>query len=127
MSLDAERLAFPGEPAHEGESLTPAPDVRASCAHGKRLLHLGQFPEAVELFKKAISADPDVAEPYVLMAAAYIYMEQQAQAVESCKQALHLKPTDPYASFYLGFALSKLGQMDEALAAYRFARQYSLN
>src|SRR3989338_4392584 len=102
-------------------------EARVSCAHGKRLLHLGQPADALPLFDQSIEIDPENAEPYVLKSVAYILLGRLERAVDACKQALRLRPIDAYASFYLGFAYDKLGRKNDALEAYRYARQFNIS
>src|SRR4051812_22976711 len=90
-------------------------DARSGCVQGKRMLHMGQTADAALFFEQAVDADPEYAEAFVLLAYARIQLAKYERAVEACKYALQLRPADPYASFYLGLAYSRLGSEEAAL------------
>src|SRR3954464_3078926 len=100
MSFEFDSVApFAGD-LERGYAPIPA-EVRAHCATGKRLLHLGRHQEALDAFRDSIRIYPDYPEAHILAAAACLHLGQYAQTVEACKEALHLRPADSYASFYL--------------------------
>jgi len=79
-------------------------------------------PKMMSAARKAIELDPDLAEPHVLLAAAYQKQWQWSDAEAEFKRALELNSND--AGAYVGYAkwLMCQGRTDEALAWAQRAR-----
>ena len=86
---------------------------------GKFLLEQGRFPEAIEMFKQATSADPGIYENFRLLGDAQAIMGEFSAARESYKHVLSIKADDAYALAGLGHMLRIEGQKDEAITAYQ--------
>src|SRR5215813_5793188 len=95
---------------------------------GKELYRNDQDEQAVDLFKKAISQDPDNAEAHLRLGMSYAALEQKTEADDEYKKAIELfkkriqaDTRDGEAFFYLGEAQTFLHQDEEAARSYRQA------
>src|SRR4029078_12368387 len=126
MPIDSESLeSYPGDLDKTSPQATS--DIRGFCAQGKRLLTLNRAEEATALFQHALDLDPDYAPAHVLLAASWLKRRNYEMAIMSCHEALRIRPSDAYSSFYLGFAHLGLDKINDALDAFRYARQYQIN
>jgi tetratricopeptide (TPR) repeat protein len=79
--------------------------------------------EALELFKKAIAADPKFAQPYYRIG--YIQWEKHDhdEAIRWLRKALSVQPDHWRSTYILGCVFSSLKKHDEALIYYRKAAE----
>jgi tetratricopeptide (TPR) repeat protein len=75
-----------------------------------------EWDKAVEAFNKAIEVDKKYVPAYVQIYQIFINQRNYARALEEAKRLTDLAPSQ--AMVLQGDALSKLGKVDEALAAY---------
>ena len=80
-----------------------------------------EFERAVELFDRAIAADPTMASAYNNRGHALVALHHNAQAVASYDQALALKLESAHALNNRGTALQALMRFDEAQASFERA------
>lgn len=118
------------------KSINPAPEAAIDsvnkivwsgrCEYGKArgLARMGKFDEAwaiVNKFKTMIDANPDQGNQYLQAhhyMAGYLLSEQgkYKEAIEHLKQA---DPADPFHTLLLARAHEKVGELDQAKAAYQ--------
>lgn len=80
-------------------------------------------PKMISAARKALELDPELAEPHVLLAAAYQRQWQWSDAQSEYKRALELNPNDANAHERFAVWLLCQGRMDEALAWVQRARE----
>ena len=73
-----------------------------------------RYDEAEQLLQEILDEDPRVLDAYQTMAQLYDLQERFAEAAEVYKQAIPLKPDDPYAYINLAETQIKLGLVEEA-------------
>jgi tetratricopeptide (TPR) repeat protein len=89
-------------------------DFKARFELGLHYLHLGNYQDAIHLFKEALEADPDNADLHFYLGITFQKLRNHDFAISEFKNCLNLKKD--YGS---GQALLKLGD------AYRFRHDYS--
>jgi len=86
---------------------------------GWRLQNRLQQPaEALEVYKKAIAADPAFSWPYHNIGRVYLSQKDNEQALAWLAKALEVNPNHLRAQFNQGVAAARLQRYDEALGAY---------
>ena len=90
---------------------------KAGWAHYEK----GQYQEAINSFKKAISLNPSESENFRGLSASYSALKQYDEAITAAKRAIELKPDNANAYNALGIAYSRKKQFNEALNAYKKA------
>ena len=88
---------------------------------GKRHLENENLAEAIEQFTAVIEAEPNFAEGYNQRAIAYFLLEEWDKALEDCQQTIKLNPHHFGALAGMGHVYLKLGQIDDAVDAYKQA------
>ena len=81
----------------------------------------GDMRNAIVVFRKAVSINPDFSAAWSELGVAYGLSGKEIEAVEAFKKATRIKPdnTDVWAN--LGEAYSRIGQTDKAVEAYNQA------
>ena len=89
------------------------PDVLV--VKGKSLARLNQYEEAIQTFKKAVEANPDLVKGWYHMGRTLSADDQHEKALQSFDQAI--KIDSKFADAYIGkaFTLMTLERFDEAL------------
>jgi tetratricopeptide (TPR) repeat protein len=98
--------------------LAQAPDYQAE---GVKALDAKQYPAAVEIFAKAVAADPKDYAAHFQLALAYSLMNKDPEAVAEYKTALHLKPGLYEAELNAGICLMRLKDASSALPLFKDA------
>jgi len=88
---------------------------------GLTCFNLGRYQDAIEAYKQAIKIEPDNAEAYCCLGAAYSELDCHQEAIEACMQAIRFKPDYAEAHCRLGIAYGRLGRHQEAIEAYKQA------
>ena len=96
-------------------------DIDSMLIAGKKHLEDENFLEAVEQFTSVIEAAPNFAEGYNQRAIAYFMLEKWENALEDCKQAIILNPHHFGAFAGMGHVYLRLGQLGDAIDAYKQA------
>jgi tetratricopeptide (TPR) repeat protein len=100
----------------------PAKLAESLNVTGWRLQHrYGRTQEAVEVFQRAIAADPSFSWPYHNIGRIYLDHGDLEQAREWLAKAVEVNPNHWRAQFNLAVALHRATRHDEALAAYERA------
>lgn len=84
-------------------------------AEGIKALDAKQYPAAVDLFTKAIAADPKDYVPHFHLALAYSLEAKDAEAIAEYKATLELKPDLYEAQLNIGICLLRTKNADGAL------------
>ena len=86
---------------------------------GNQALGQGNTDEAIRLYTEAIKCDPSQYVFYSNRSAAYTKKEDYDNAIKDAEKAISLNPSFPKSYSRLGFALWKLGRIEEARQAYQ--------
>src|SRR5665648_641978 len=86
---------------------------------GLGLYYQRQFPEALELFDRALAIDPLCYEALNAKGATLAFQGKYEQGLALIQQALVLNPSFVYGNFNLGLANELAGRWDPAIAAYQ--------
>jgi predicted O-linked N-acetylglucosamine transferase (SPINDLY family) len=81
----------------------------------------GRPREAIPAYQAAIRLRLDWPEAHIDLAGVHQELDEPAQAIEHYRQALRLKPDAAVAEYSMAAALTALGRVDEAEAAYERA------
>jgi predicted O-linked N-acetylglucosamine transferase (SPINDLY family) len=81
----------------------------------------GQLPQAEQLYRRILQADPYQVEALHLLGVLAYQVGRDDVAAESIGQALRLRPDFAVAHDHLGLVLRRQGRLDEALAHHREA------
>lgn len=84
---------------------------------------LGQYDEALSLYKRALAVRPDMPELHVNIGLTYERLADFERALEHFEQAIRIQPHLPQAHNALGNVYLQLGRFSEAESAYRQALQ----
>lgn len=101
---------------------TSAQIAETLSKNGVELLGAGRPTEAVEMFRKAIAADPKQYEAYHGLVRALRDTGQLEQSIAAALALTALTPDDPLAHTALSISLQRAGQVPEAEAAAARAR-----
>ena len=86
---------------------------------GRQKFNTGRYIEAIEMFEKAIEADPDFLRAYTAKATCLIYLDKISEAMEICNDVIKRDPKYGLAYTAKGVILYKLGKMEEAGDTYK--------
>lgn len=76
---------------------------------------LGNFDEAVDIYKKAMAANPKLVNPYTNLANIQLYsLDKADDAIDTYRQALKEIPNDPQLQVLLALAYEKKGDLSSA-------------
>lgn len=96
-------------------------------ALGRIFEHQGKPREAFATYGQVLSLEPDRARAFARQGKLFCEFSQFQAAEASCRRALDLNGNDALAHAYLGIALSRLGQGDEARRHAEIAEASGLN
>lgn len=85
------------------------------------LIDLGRLAQALVLLSQVISAEPQNAEAWCLMAQARLGIDDDEGALQAAGVAVSLDPTEEWPHRLASVALSRLGREEDALSAAREA------
>jgi tetratricopeptide (TPR) repeat protein len=102
------------------EDLSPAtnPDALVLYEQGLEVYYERNFSEALILFNKALTLDPDCYQALNAKGATYAFQGKYDEGLTLIKQALAIKPDFVYGHFNLGLANELAGRWDPAISAY---------
>jgi len=75
----------------------------------------GQYQDAINSFKQAVSLDPSISSNFEGLSASYTALKQYDEAITAAKRAIELKADNSTAHRYLGVAYGAKKQYDEAI------------
>jgi Flp pilus assembly protein TadD len=96
-------------------------DVAEAFQAGWQSHQAGDVARAEQLYLQVLQADPNHADAWQLLGAAYIMQRRLPEAVPALRRALQLNPQHAAAHDNLGIALVQQGQFAEAVASFREA------
>lgn len=113
-------------PKGSPENLKPSADAakKAAVEHyrtASTLLAEGDVRAAIESYLKSIEFDPQSAEVFLGLGAAYIKLDKNSDAAKAFKQAGKLNPDSSEAQYGLGLADFNLHRYREAVVAFKKA------
>jgi Tfp pilus assembly protein PilF len=124
MGLDFLEMEFNRDAAHYfRRSIKMYPTAEAYTYLGWSLALLGDFDQAIEFCKIAISLDPDYGNPYNDIGAYLLEKGEIDEAIPYLRRAVKSRRYDPryFAHFNLGRAFEKKYAFDKAFSEYRRA------
>ena len=104
-----------------------ARDASRAAAHlgyARFLLHEGDYAEALEAAREALVIEPEAHEIAFLIGRIQLRMNRLADAERSMLRALALAPAEASYLNGLGYAYSRMGRHDDALATYAMALKH---
>ena len=84
---------------------------------GVQYQKLGRFEDAESEFRRAHELDRNAAQPLINIGSLWLEQSDFQPALVVLREAARLEPRSPAALYYLGYALYKLSQLDEAESA----------
>ncbi len=100
-----------------------SPEANHQLCRGAQALDRRDFDHAIEHFNRALQLDPDFAEAYDQRALAYYFKDEYELAIHDCRETTARMPCHFGAWAGLGHCYAHLGQLEQALDAYRKALQ----
>jgi tetratricopeptide (TPR) repeat protein len=85
---------------------------------GKQFATAKQYPEALESLREALRRDPALVEAWIMLASVHYALGEDIECLGATEEALKHNPTSGAAWNYRGFALSRVGRIDESLDAF---------
>lgn len=117
-----------GDSRPEGspEKAKPSADAAKEAAQesyrtASSLLAAGNVKAAIEAYLKAIELDPQSAEGFLSLGAAYVKLDKNTEAAKAFKQAVKLNPGLSEGQYGLGLAYFQLHRYREAVGAFKKA------
>lgn len=104
-----------------------ATDVQTLVRQGHDYLLTRQFNEAIEVTRRAIQIQPNLAEAHTVLASALLEVGQRDEALAETKRAIELDPNDAHGYVALGRVDSAMRRYTEAIKAYRQALNLNPN
>ena len=106
---------------------TPPADMKADdlIESGRAAIASGNFPMAIEVLKRATEVDPKNKYVWNTLAAAYLSMRQNDEAIVALNKQIEINPYDEYAYNALGRAYWQERKYDQAANA--FNKQIEIN
>jgi tetratricopeptide (TPR) repeat protein len=83
----------------------------------------GEYPQAIEILKSAAAGEPNNADLYVLLARAYLELNQYDAAVNSAEKAVAINPKNSEYHRWLGESYGAKADHASMLSAYSLARK----
>ncbi len=86
--------------------------------HGQCMFHLGNYPQALSSYERAIEIDPCSARSHFGRGCTLSNVGRAEEAMPCFDTAIRLEPNDAPTHFRRGCLFDELGRYEEALAAY---------
>jgi tetratricopeptide (TPR) repeat protein len=113
----------------QGQGLPTTQPPQLARQHLERAEHMfgqARWEEAVEAYRLAIEADPNLAEAYMGWGDVHYRRGEYYLAIAYFEESLSIEPS-PYAYRFLGDALHRIGKPKQAAEAYRQALKVDPN
>jgi len=91
-----------------------ANDPKALASLGDRYFEGGKYVEAIDIYKKVLSLDPNDIDTYNDLGLAYQYLKQTDKAMETLKKGTEVMPSYQRIWISLGFVSIAAGNREEA-------------
>jgi Flp pilus assembly protein TadD len=95
-----------------------ANDPEALAMMGDRYFENRQYIEAIDVYKKVLSLDPNDVDTYNDLGLAYQYAKQPDKAIETLKKGSEIMPSYQRIWMSLGFVSVSVGKKEEAKTAF---------
>lgn len=92
-------------------------DPVAMATLGDQYFESGNYPQAIELYKKTLELKPDDVDTFNDLGLAYFYTRRPVMAVDTLKKGTEADPSFQRIWISLGFVLSSSGRIEEAKSA----------
>jgi tetratricopeptide (TPR) repeat protein len=92
-----------------------------ALAQAYELDRQGRLAEAIERYRRILTAEPNNSDALHLMGIALARLGRPREAVEAMASAARLQPSNPTIQANLGNALTEIGRPDEAVACFERA------
>jgi tetratricopeptide (TPR) repeat protein len=92
---------------------------------GEEQINLGQFAAARDHLERAVKVNPKGYEGFYWLGIAEVGLKRLPEAIESFRQSLLQNPSSVNSVMWLGMSLRRSGQLDEAEAQLKRAKQLS--
>jgi tetratricopeptide (TPR) repeat protein len=102
-------------------------DAQELFRKGLKELWQENWSSALAYFQKAKEKNPQDADIWVLIGYCYDKLGRYQDAIESCKQAIRIKPDHAITHYNLGVVYSDLGRNKEAIESYKQAVKLNPN
>jgi tetratricopeptide (TPR) repeat protein len=97
----------------------------AATRRARALVNGKDYPQAIQLFTRAIEIDPKYAPAYHGRGVAYLNQGERDRAIADFSEAIRLDPTDARALYHRGVAYFRSGDYDRALPDFSEAIRLS--
>ncbi len=111
------QVAVPAAPVEK--KAPAAKSVNAQLAQARQLRDRGRSSAALDVYARALQANPGSADAHAGRGLAYLDLSQYRQAEDSFKAALDIDPSHPSALMGLAETYRYQGKRAEAVALYR--------
>jgi tetratricopeptide (TPR) repeat protein len=94
------------------------------CCAGSCHSNLQQYEEATKFYDRALQASPSYGDAHALLGRALLFKQRPQEALESFNRAFRMQPKlrkQLTPQLGMGFALRRVGKLDEAIETYRAA------
>jgi tetratricopeptide (TPR) repeat protein len=125
--LYADRFWIPNVPAYLAPTPTATRPPEAYLTQAEGLFNDGKLNQAIEVYKQAISVNPDAAGTYVALAQVQVFAGDYQGALDSAENALLLNPNNSMAHAVRAWALDFQGKPLEAEASIKRALELDPN
>jgi predicted O-linked N-acetylglucosamine transferase (SPINDLY family) len=103
------------------------PTIREALTHAVALHQSGQLPQAEQIYRQVLQADPRNADAWHLLGVMYAQVNRHDAAVEHIRRAIEISPNQAVFHANLGAAYQKLRRTDEGIACFRRALELNPN
>jgi predicted O-linked N-acetylglucosamine transferase (SPINDLY family) len=103
------------------------PSIREALVQAVALHQAGQLPQAEQIYRQVLQADPRNADAWHLLGVVYAQVNRHDAAVEHIRRAIEINPGQAAFHANLGAAYQKLKQPEEAIACFRRALELNPN
>src|SRR5262249_52760377 len=86
---------------------------------GTQLSNKHDYEAAVQAFREAIKLAPQAPELHVNLASVLYATGKYAETITECNKAIDVNPKDPFVWTIAGPAYQMLGQIEQAIGAYK--------
>jgi tetratricopeptide (TPR) repeat protein len=98
-----------------------SPEIVTGLAKSEALMHVGRFPEAMQLLRRVLSLDPNIAEAHEKLGQAALNSGNTFVAVQELRRACDLDPGSATAHSALGLAYQFRTRSHEAIEEFNKA------
>ncbi|HZZ37782.1 MAG TPA: tetratricopeptide repeat protein [Acidobacteriaceae bacterium] len=86
-----------------------------------------QWPQAIDVFRKAVALNPALLAPHLFSGLAWFRLSNPDAAVPELEKAVHIHSSDPLATTWLGYAYSAQARYRPAVAEFEAAARLDPN